>query len=256
MKYRFALFLAVMAVLPAQGHAQGPSGAALERQRIAPDPTPGLNIRPVPGRQTVILRDYAGTNAGHPIPPVVVHIPSEFYRGRTTRAPVEVWGVNLYLQYPAMRPWPVENGCLGYCDGRLALSIQIGRSSQRAVYLGILRDGIARTAGQADPSAIYTRLEPPPDYDLAYEEDMVKWGPPRRVNRLYAKLDAAGAPVEFVKCAWVAPSPNCLFLTTLDGMPQLEVEYAISRDFWDQRDEVRAAVHRFVQSFLVEPASP
>lgn len=223
--------------------------APLERQRITPDPTPGLRVPSVPGRQAVVLRDYAGAGGPQEARPVVLHIPVEFF-ARTSAGPDEVWGINLHVQYPAMRPFPRENACAGHCDGRMLLGMQNSSGSQVAFRLATLREDVARQAASADPSVVYTRREPPAGYTEAYDKAMVKWQPPGRYFQLYARTDEAGVPAEFVQCYPTAPSPGCEFLVALDGLPQVKLQYTISMEFWDRRDEVRAAVQRLVRSFL------
>ncbi len=176
-----------------------PRTAPLERHRVAPDPTPGLRAPSVPGRQAIVLRDYA---------------------------------------------------CAGHCDGRMLLNVENSSGSRVAFRLGILRDDVARQAASADPIVVYARREPPAGYTEAYDKAMVKWQRPGQVRRLYARVDEAGVPAEFVECSPTAPSPGCDFFVTLDGLPQVRLRYTISMEFWDRRDEVREAVERLVRSFL------
>jgi hypothetical protein len=149
-----------------------------------------------------------------------------------------------------MRPFPRENACAGHCDGRMLLSVENSSGSLIATRVYDLRSGIARQAASADPSVVCTRREPPAGYTEAHDMAMVKWQPPGQVRRLYARGDEAGVPAEFVQCSPTAPSPGCEFLLALDGLPQVKLQYTISMEFWDQRDEVRAAVQRLVRSFL------
>ncbi len=223
--------------------------APLERQRIAPDPTPGLRVPAVPGRQAIVLRDYAGAGGPREARPVVLHIPVEYF-SRTVAGPSELWGINLNVQYPAMRPFPRDNACAGHCDGRMLLSVENSSGSQVAFRLATLRDDVARQAASADPVVVYTRREPPAGYTEAYDRAMVKWQPPGQVRRLYARTDEAGVPAEFVQCHPTDPSPGCEFLLALDGLPRVRLRYTISMEFWDRRDEVRAAVQRLVRSFI------
>lgn len=223
--------------------------APLERQRIAPDPTPGLRVPPVPGRQAVVLRDYAGAGGPREARPVVLHIPVEFF-SRTSAGPSEVWGINLHVQYPAMRPFPQENACAGHCDGRMLLGLENSSGSQAAFRLATLRDDVARQAASADPDVVYTRREPPAGYTEAYDKAIVKWRRPGQVRRLYARVDEAGGTAEFVECSPTAASPGCEFLLALDSLPRVRLRYTISMEFWDRREEVRAAVQRLVRSFV------
>ncbi len=78
----------------------------------------------------------------------------------------------------------------------------------------------------------------------------VKLQPPGQHRWFYARVDEAGVPAEFVECSPTAPSPGCEFLLALDGLPQVKLRYTISMEFWDRRDEVRAAVQRLVRSFI------
>lgn len=157
-------------------------------------------------------------------------------------------GINLHVQYPAMRPFPRENACAGHCDGRMLLSVENSSGSLIATRVHDLRSGIASQAVSANPDVVYTRREPPAGYTEAYDKAMVKWQRPRQVRRLYARVDEAGAPAEFVECSPTAPSPGCEFLLALDGLPQVKLRYTISMELWDRRDDVRAAVQRLVRS--------
>ena len=160
-------------------------------------------------------------------------------------------GINLHVQYPAMRPFPVrENACTGHCDGRMLLSVENSSGSLIATRVHDLRSGIASQAVSADPVVVYTRREPPAGYTEAYDKAMVKWQPPGQVRLLYARTDEVGDAAEFVQCNPTDPSPGCEFLLALDGLPQVKLQYTISMEFWDRRDEVRAAVRRLVRSFI------
>ncbi len=219
---------------------------------MAPEPTPGLRVPAVPGRQAVVLRDYAGAGGPREARPVVLHIPVEFF-SRTSAGPSEVWGINLHVQYPAMRPFPArERTCWSHCDGYMLLSVENSSGSRVAFRLGDLRGDVARQAASADPVVVYTRREPPPGYTEAYGKAMVKLQPPGQCHQLYARTDEAGAPAEFVQCNPTDQSPACEFLLALDGLPQVKLQYSLSMEFWNRRDEVRAAVQRLVRSF-VEP---
>lgn len=233
---------------PAAGSGRPPAAP----RREGPEPTPGLNLPAIHGYQTIVLHDYAGTGDGWPLPPVVLRVPAAFLDGRTSPAALEVWGLNLHLQYPGPRPWPAGHDCAGWCDGKLLLGIDLSSASRAALRLRDLRVFVDRYAGEANPPVAYTRLDPPPPgYDLAYDQAMLAWGT-GRVNRLLVRLGAGGEPVEFVSCARSVPSPSCTFFLPVGSVPGLRVEYSLGAEFWEQRDEVRAAVLALVRSFLVE----
>lgn len=229
----------------------------LERQRIAPEPTPDLRMPPRPGRQTVVLQDYHAQVARSlgqsqtPLPPVVMYVPEAFF-ARTSPRPHEVWGINLSVRYPEMRPFPAhERACRGWCDGYVLLSLA---STSRPHVVGRFRDlhaDLVRQAAADDPSAVYAQREPPPGYTEAFDQILVKRRRPETF-RFYARTNEAGEPLEFAECSPEMPSPSCTFTMPLDGLPQVEVQYSLSMAFWDQRDEVRAAVQRLVRSFLAE----
>ena len=180
-----------------------------------------------------------------------MHIPAHFF-ARTSSHPHEVWGINLPVRYPEMRPFPErERTCQGYCDGYMLLSLENTSSPHFASRARDLHADVARQAALGDPSVIYTPREPPLGYTEAYDQAMVK-SRSRETRRVYVRTNAAGEPVEFVDCSPMAPSPGCTFIMPLDGMPQVEVRYSISTEFWDRRDEVRATMQRLVRSFLSE----
>lgn len=154
-----------------------------------------------------------------------------------------------------MRPLPErERTCRGYCGGYMLLSLGNTSSPHFVSRARDLRADVARQAVADDPLVVYTPREPPLGYTQAYDQTYVKWRPPD-TRRLYVKANAAGEPIEFVVCRPTAPSPGCTFIMPLDGLPQVEVQYSISMEYWDRRDEVRAAVQRLVRSFL-QPLSP
>nr|WP_294503296.1 hypothetical protein [uncultured Rhodopila sp.] len=220
----------------------------IEPERFAPEPTPGLSIPQMTGRQIVVLRDYAGSinKQRAPLAPVVMYIPDGFF-AHTSSAPSEVWGINLSVRYPEMRAFPPRaRTCWGWCDGYMLLSVKLVSNTPVVSLVRELHDGIARET-IADPLVAYTRLETPPDYNESYEQTKLKWKP-QEVSRLYVKTDARGEAIEFVQCHPNDPSPGCEFIM-MSGL-HLEVDYSLSMDFWNQRDAVRAAVLQLVGSFI------
>lgn len=227
----------------------------LERQRIAPEPTPGLRVPHVPGRQTIVLQDYSGhiarssASVREPLPPVVLRTPDAFFARHGTR-PHEAWGINPSVRYPEMRPHPArERTCWGWCDGHLLLSLRNSSNSRAANRHRELHADMARQAGAVDPVVAYAPRGAPAGYTEAHEVTLVKRRPPETYS-VYARVEAAGGVAEFVKCAPGAPSPPCEFVMPLEGVPRVQVEFSLSMEFWDRRDEVRAAVERLVRSFL------
>lgn len=227
----------------------------LNRQRISPEPTPDLKVPSVPGTQTIVLREYVPTlRPEQATPPVVLHVPDRCF-SRTTGWPAEVWGISLLVQYPTMEPLSkTTRPCTtAWCGDEILIHLEIDRQarSQGQVKINELR--IANRTARGDPLVDVSRLNPPPDYAEAYLQTYPMMHSSLDTELTYVKKNADGLATEYVRCLPKTLNPLCHFYIDLTDFPSLQVDYSVSMKFWDQRNDVRAAVENLVRSFLSAP---
>jgi hypothetical protein len=67
---------------------------SLERERVSPEPIPGLKVPDIPGTQAVVIRQYGSAKKPEQeAAPIALHMPNKFFPRSTDRI-VEVWGIN------------------------------------------------------------------------------------------------------------------------------------------------------------------
>jgi hypothetical protein len=72
-----------------------------------------------------------------------------------------------------MTPFPIrDRTCWGYCEGNMSLSLSLTSSSVVATRFRTLHDDMIRQASASDPIVVYRRLDTPPDYTEAYEQNL------------------------------------------------------------------------------------
>jgi hypothetical protein len=213
----------------------------LEKERVRPEPTPGLQIEPVAGKQTVVLRAiYEKPEAPRPLL-LVLRIPNEFFR-RPSEKPSEVFGLNLLLKYPSMeRMVELPESCLGYCDGKIFLSLE-NRSNAPGIRAKQLIESMARHAAEAEPLITYTQQSPAAGYDEAFKEVYVRRSDGGGLTEMFLKTGNNGEVTEYVECQPHVPSPACTFYIYLSRQPLLSIRYSHSMTLWEHRTEVRGAV--------------
>lgn len=180
----------------------------LERERVSPIPTPNLNISAPPGKQAVVLRPY-DRQAPPSEQPVLLHIPSVFF-SKPVDAAVEVYGINLLIQYPSMnRYFEKYGGCSGWCEGKILLSLE---NQNATVTLAVKRrrQEMEQLSSTPEPLISYVRVAPPSDYDEAYEVIYNKWKDGARYKSLYWAYD--GVCRVSSSCS-IAELPFCLFVS-------------------------------------------
>jgi hypothetical protein len=227
--------------------------APLETQRIRPDPTPGLHIPFVPGTQTIVLQEYEPSlPVSQRIDPVILHIPNEFFRTTTNQA-AEVWGINLELQYPSMKPlWVVRPVWKSWVGDELMLHISIGRKSSAEKRTNGLRWHMAEEATRKDPFVIYSPRNIPAGYSEAYTEIHPKF-PPSSEEWDFIENNKDGRTVTLVDCFPRVVNPNCRFFTTVEGKYPVDIDFVSNIKYWDERHAVTEAVKTLVNSFLLPP---
>lgn len=228
-----------------------PNPTPLEKERIGPEPTPGLKVPSIPGTQTIVLREYVPTlKPDQAITPVVLHIPDKFF-SRTTDQPAEVWGINLLVQYPTMEPLSKTlRPCkVAWCGDEILIHLEVDRKPRSQGQAERNEHQVAMQNARDDPLIIASRKDPPPGYSEAYVQSY----PKRRAmdtELVYVKRNAGGLATEFVDCWPKTPNPLCEFYIALTDVPSLQVDYSVSMKYWDERNDVRAAVEKLIGSFF------
>ena len=224
----------------------------LEKERVRPDPTPGLDIPPARGKQTIILRP-AHEKTNEPLAPLIaLRIPSEFFV-RPTDRPAEVFGLNLPVQYPSMAHYIEQfDSCRGWCEGKMRVSLEsrrMGIRSAAASRVAVVREDIARQAKMAEPLVSFNSITPPTDYGEAIDVIYNKIQGSNRYERYFIRNDNNGAVAEFVYCYPKVPSPACTFMMPFPDQPLVQINYIHSMDLWEDRRKVQEAVLALVRKF-------
>jgi len=232
----------------------GAEVAQLEHERIAPEPTRGLVVPHIPGRQAIVLQEYRAGRGPDvppaPLPPIVLQIPNEFFGDTATNHASEVWGINLPIQYPSMQFLPADKQrCWGWCDGFMLLRLNNAGSGLLRSRLKDLQYSIEYNFNLRDPLIKYELAQPLQGYTLGYNLTLLKLEPPGNVRSVFVRIDVTDQPVEYVEC-WNTISPSCTIIQSMPDLPQLELKYSFTADLWDQRELVRQAINSLVRSFL------
>lgn len=207
--------------------------APIERERIRPEPTPGLDVRSLPGRQAVVLREQPRPDRPAR-PPVVLQLPAALFERTTARAS-ELWSIYFTLRYPQMLPW-YKSGpdCLGFCQSKMMLSLdiypqpipQFEADQTRAE----LRAGV--TALEADRLKVITLTTPALGYTEAYEKFLPTRAAPKLASRTLLYIRERDGVVDlFTRCLVSAPSPACETWFQARANPMLTVSFTVSQSY-------------------------
>lgn len=254
---RFVVVACLIGVAPlAEGQTdkvpQSSNPALLESQRIGPEPTPDLKVPSVPGTQAIVLREYVPTlRPEQAISPVVLHIPDRYF-GRTTGRPAEMWGINLLVQYPTMEPLrkTLRPCTTASCGDEILIHLQINRQARSQDQVELNELNITNRTARGDPLVVVSRQDPPPDYSEAYVQTYPKMHSSLDTELIYVKKNADDLATEYVRCFPKTPNPLCHFYIELAELPSLQIYYSASMKYWNERNDVRAAVENLVRSFL------
>lgn len=224
----------------------------LEKERVRPDETPGLDVAPVTDKQTIVLRAYGKEPGNHNELLIVLRVLNEFFHRASTKAS-EVFGLNLLVKYPSMtRFTELPDSCRGWCEGKMMVSLDNRSAISKSVAqirAERLRTDMVRQAAMDYPHISYTPRTPPPDYDEAYDVVYNKRGEGGRLREYFFRKGSDGQFIEFVECHPKVPSPACTFHIVLPAQPALAIDYTHSLEFWPQRRDVQGAVVRLIDSF-------
>lgn len=225
----------------------------IERERIRPEPTPGLDVRSLPGRQAVVLR--AQPHPDRPArPPVVLQLPAALFERTTARAS-EQWFIYFMLRYPQMLPWHKSGpDCLGFCQGMMMLSLNIYPQPipqfEADRVRAELRNGA--TMPEAERLRVITPVEPLPGYTEAYEEFLPTRAAPQLASRdtIYIR-ERDGVVDLFTRCATSARFPACKTSFQARANPMLTVSFTIAQTHLGELVALQQQIADWVDASLV-----
>jgi hypothetical protein len=67
---------------------------------------------------------------------------------------------------------------------------------------------------------------------------------------VYVKRNADGLATEYAECVPKTLNPQCSVYIADTDIPSLQIHYSMSMKYWNQRNDIRAAVRQFVKSFM------
>lgn len=224
----------------------------IERERIRPEPTPGLGVRSLPGRQAIVLRDRPGPDQPAR-PPVVLQLPAALFERTTARAS-ELWSIYFTLRYPQMLPWHKSGpDCLGWCQGKMMLSLDI--YPQPIPQFRADRVRAELRAGAAVPEAerlvIITPITPAPGYTEAYEEFLPTRAMPKLAKRDMIYIRERNGIVDlFTRCLVSAASPACGTSFQSRANPMLTVSFDVSQSYLGELVALQQQIADWVDASL------
>jgi hypothetical protein len=226
--------------------------ASIERERMRPDQKPGLNPPFVPGTQTIVLQEYEPSIPPEQrMAPIALHIPDEFFY-ETTGQVRDVWGINLQVQFPSMRPLRTIRPARKSWEGdEIPLHISINRKPDAVSRVEEVRRRMAMESHKETPLAWYKPRNVPTGYSEALTVTYPKLLPSSEEWDFIAKGEG-GEVKEFAQCSPLVRNPSCAFFVTLPGDSRINIQFVANMKYWDDRQAVAEKVEDLVKSFLTD----
>jgi hypothetical protein len=138
------------------------------------------------------------------------------------------------------------------CGDEILIHLEIDRKARSQGETERTEQDIAMQTAREDPLVVVSKRDPPPGYSEAYVQSYPKRRSPD-TDLIYVKKSVEGLATEYVDCRPKTTNPQCEFYIELSDIPSLQVYYSVSMKYWDERNDVWAAVEKLVRSFSRAP---
>jgi hypothetical protein len=210
------------------------------------NPAPNLPLQTEPGKTDYLLyNDFLERN--NPI--LYLKIPYEYTNSE--KDPVHNWGVNIIVWYPEMTGLfnPVNKGrdkCLGWCKGRILLSIQNWAEYDYTIFerrLEVLRKDMNEKKN--NNLSIYIEKKHR-EFDKVYEVHH-KDGD---IEKIYIKKTSKHNPAYYITCNVNAPSPSCTVKININKPHRIYLRYTYSMTLFSKWKVVDDKIRKLVSGFV------